>query len=78
MKIFNIWYAVELYVNCLFTEIQRNSLKKSSKNLTFMLTRSQNFESTRSLYSRMRSDSMFSHQSPIKITFGSQLNMQCN
>ena len=33
---------IALYVNHLFTEFQRNSPKKTSKNLTFMLTRSQN------------------------------------
>ena len=49
-KCFKIWYAVALYVNYLFTKFQRNSPKKTSKNLTFMLTRSQNFESTRSLF----------------------------
>ena len=39
-----------------------------------MLTRSQNFESTRSL-SRMRSDAMFSHQFPVKITAGSFVSL---
>ena len=48
--LFQILYAVARYVNYLFIKFQRNSLKKTSKNLTFMLTRSENFESTRSLF----------------------------
>ena len=39
-----------IYANYLFTELQRNSPKKTYKNVTLMLTRSQNFESTRSLF----------------------------
>ena len=39
-----------------------------------MLTRLQNFE-RQDRYSRMRSDAMFSHQSPVKITVGSHLNV---
>ena len=44
-----------------------------------MLTRSQIFETTRSL-SRMRSDAMFSHQFPFEITIGGHLKqcLQCN
>ena len=46
--IFSLSYAVALYVNYLFTEFQRNSGKKTCKNLTFMLTGSHDFESTKS------------------------------
>ena len=57
----------------LISDIRLNSPKKTSKNLTFILTRSQNFETRRS-HSRMRSDAMFSHQSPVKMTIGNLLN----
>ena len=65
-------------MNYLFTEFQRNSPKKTSKNLIFMLTRSppSRISNRQDRYSRMRSDAMFSHQSPVKVTAGSHLNKE--